>query len=124
MNFNPLFDHLAYDKKKLVTSTNYKNSQYSILKKSRSLDGYELTAPVDAYYPCEFGIYNLNGNVSEAVSDSDIVFRGSFASMQENCTNFRMNDFQALERISVPSPQVGFRVVIDGKCTWLKRQPK
>ncbi len=124
MNFNPLFDHLAYDKKKLVTSTNYKNSQYSILKKSRSLDGYELTAPVDAYNPCEFGIYNLNGNVAEAVSDSDIVFGGSFASMQENCTNFGMNDFLALERISVPSPQVGFRVVIDGKYTWIKRQPK
>jgi formylglycine-generating enzyme required for sulfatase activity len=124
MNFNPLFDYLQYDKKKLAINEEYKNSQYSILRKSRALDGYELTAPVDAYYPCEYGIYNLNGNVAEAVSDSEIVFGGSFASMLENCSNLGMNGYNSSEQISLPSPQVGFRIVLEEKYTWIKSSKK
>ena len=33
-------------------------------------DGYAFTAPVDAYYPNEWGLYNMSGNVAEWVEDA------------------------------------------------------
>jgi formylglycine-generating enzyme required for sulfatase activity len=112
MNFNPLSDYLKYNEKKLTSDLNYRHTQLTDLKKSRALDGFELTAPVDSYEPCKYGIYNLNGNVAEAVSNSDFVFGGSFASMALNCTNLGIND-SILEKIELPSPQVGFRFVME-----------
>jgi formylglycine-generating enzyme required for sulfatase activity len=113
MNYNPLFDFIGYNEIKLTSDLAYRKSQHSLLQKSRALDGFELTAPVNAFNPSEFGMYNINGNVSEVIMDSDIVFGGSFASMTDNCRNLEEN-FQ-IEKISLPSPQVGFRFVMDGK---------
>jgi formylglycine-generating enzyme required for sulfatase activity len=117
MNFNPLLDYVRYDEKKLTNVSAYRRSQLAILKMSRALDGYELTAPVNAFYPCKYGMHNLNGNVAEVVSNSDIVFGGSFADMDENCSNFLIDNYYFLnepERTSLPSPQVGFRFVMNG----------
>ena len=116
MNFNPLLDYEHYDENKLANEPAYRRSQLPLLQKSRALDGYELTAPVDVFYPCNYGIYNLNGNVAEVVSNSDIVFGGSFAGIEENCINYSSGEYYlpAPERTTLPSPQVGFRIVMNG----------
>lgn len=120
LNFNPLFDYQMYEKDKLSRDIMYRNSQQDILKVSRDLDGYELTAPVLSFghrwryqhFQDNKILYNLNGNVAEATADSDLVIGGSFASMIRNCVlgspyNTEFDGFQ--EYISLPSPQVGFR---------------
>jgi formylglycine-generating enzyme required for sulfatase activity len=112
MNYNPLLDFSTYNEKKLLIDLNYRKNQLNTLKKSRALDGFEFTAPVDSYFPCSNGLYNLNGNVAEAVLNSDYVFGGSFASMLENCRNLG-SEYAFLEKINLPSPQVGFRFVME-----------
>jgi sulfatase modifying factor 1 len=120
LNFNPLFDYQMYDKDKLSNDMLYRYSQQDMLKASRGLDGYELTAPVLSFghkWQCQLFqdkkmFYNVNGNVAEATADSDLVIGGSFASMIGNCVlmtpyNTEFASFQ--ENISLPSPQVGFR---------------
>ena len=117
MNFNPLLDYVHYDENKLANESTYRKSQLPLLQKSRALDGYELTAPVDAFYPCNYGMYNLNGNVAEVVSNSDIVFGGSFAGLEEHCLNSPIDEYSDWlepERTTLPSPQVGFRIVMNG----------
>lgn len=116
MNFNPLFDYELYDEDKLTLDMAYRKTQYPLLKKSRSLDDFELTAPVNSYYPSKFGIHNTNGNVAEVVSNSDYALGGSFASMNGNCSNMIFGDYPSilLELITLPSPQVGFRFVMTG----------
>ncbi|MFM7301148.1 MAG: formylglycine-generating enzyme family protein, partial [Crocinitomicaceae bacterium] len=118
MNFNPLLDYEVYDESKLALDLNYRKEQLPILRRSRALDGFELTAPVNSYYPSRFGIHNTNGNVAEVVSNSDYVLGGSFASMGWNCSNDMFFDHWSSEslpeKISLPSPQVGFRFVMTG----------
>lgn len=117
MNFNPLLDYVHYDENKLANESSYRKSQLPLLQKSRALDGYELTAPVGAFYPCNYGMYNLNGNVAEVVSNSDIVFGGSFAGLEEHCLNSPIDEYSYWlepERTTLPSPQVGFRIVMNG----------
>ncbi|MBM3186146.1 MAG: SUMF1/EgtB/PvdO family nonheme iron enzyme [Bacteroidetes bacterium] len=116
MNFNPLLDYEVYDELKLALDLNYRKGQLPILRRSRALDGFELTAPVNSYYPSRFGIHNTNGNVAEVVSNSDYVLGGSFASMNGNCSNqiFDGNLNILPELITLPSPQVGFRFVMEG----------
>jgi formylglycine-generating enzyme required for sulfatase activity len=122
MNFNPLFDYELYDEDKLTLDMAYRKTQYPLLKKSRSLDDFELTAPVNSYYPSKFGIHNTNGNVAEVVSNSDYVLGGSFASINGNCSNEIFYNWSLFdnwtevlpEKITLPSPQVGFRFVMEG----------
>jgi formylglycine-generating enzyme required for sulfatase activity len=125
MNFNPLLDYVHYDENKLANDPTYRKSQLPLLQKSRALDGYELTAPVDAFYPCNYGMHNLNGNVAEVVSNSDIVFGGSFAGLGENCLNPSSDDYYFWlqpERTALPSPQVGFRIVMNGFCDLIEHK--
>ena len=57
-------------------------------------DGYVMTAPVDAYHPNDFGLYNMAGNVNEWVLD---VYREtSFEEMTEY-NPFRGNVYSRLE---------------------------
>ena len=116
MNFNPLFDFELYDEDKLTRDMAYRKTQFSLLKKSRALDGFELTSPVGTYKASGFGIFNEHGNVAEAVSNSDYVLGGSFASMNGNCSNEIFDGYLNIlpEIITLPSPQVGFRFVMEG----------
>ena len=43
-------------------------------------DDSDVTSPSISYWPNEFGIYNLNGNVSEMISDKDVVVGGDWRS--------------------------------------------
>ncbi len=41
-------------------------------------DGSDVTTPVDAYYPNDFGLYNMAGNVAEMVAEKGIAKGGSW----------------------------------------------
>ena len=68
-------------------------------------DDADVTAPSISYWPNEFGIYNLNGNVSEMVADKAIVVGGDWRSPGYDIRN---ESFRAYKGSSVT---VGFRVI-------------
>lgn len=73
---------------------------------SRGLDGYDLLAPVDGFPKDDMGIYNMFGNAGEMVLNEDYSVGGSWA--------FCFNDYGYFieETQTLPSPQVGFRMVM------------
>ena len=74
---------------------------YSYIK-----DGAMYTAPKDAYEPNDFGLYNMSGNVSEWVSDDNIVVGGDWNSMGYDIR------VQSKRNADGPSPFTGFRPVM------------
>ena len=58
-------------------------------------DGYVLTAPVDAYQPNDFGLYNMAGNVNEWVLD---VYRETTFEEMTEYNAFRGNVYKKLVR--------------------------
>jgi formylglycine-generating enzyme required for sulfatase activity len=65
----------------------------------------DVTAPVESYWPSEYGFYNLNGNVSEMIADSDHAVGGDWYSPGYDIRN------ESIKPFDEPSPTVGFRVV-------------
>lgn len=125
MNFNPIADFLMIDLNKYRSDTSYQKAHLKDVRTSRSLDGYELTNPVAAFgltklldFKFPYELYNLNGNVAEVVTDSDLVLGGSFASFEQECMSYLDENMAGLtplkrgEDIKLPSPQVGFRFII------------
>lgn len=79
-------------------------------------DGYVLTAPVDAYSPNDFGLYNMAGNVNEWVLD---VYREtSFEEMTEY-NPYRGNIYKRIKRDAegnmILTPYGTVEVEFDGK---------
>ncbi len=75
-------------------------------------DCADLTAPVTSFWPNEFGIYNLNGNVSEMVAEPDIAVGGDWNSPGYDIRN------ESSKKFTEANPMVGFRPVmtfIEGK---------
>lgn len=68
-------------------------------------DNADVTAPSISYWPNEFGIYNMNGNVSELVSDKKIVVGGDWRSPGYDIRN------ESSRTYTGSSVTVGFRVV-------------
>jgi sulfatase modifying factor 1 len=64
-----------------------------------------VTAPVESYFPNAFGLYNMNGNVSEMIADQDIVVGGDWSSPGYDIRN------ESFKTYTGPHPTVGFRVV-------------
>jgi formylglycine-generating enzyme required for sulfatase activity len=84
----------------------YKNESSSMERKSNNSE--DITAPVNAYYPNNFGLFNVSGNVAEMLSDKQIVKGGSWQSFSEYLTikSKQSNDGN-------PKPTVGFRIFVD-----------
>lgn len=55
-------------------------------------DKATITAPVDSYWPNEFGLYNMAGNVNEWVMD---VYRQLTSEQTEEYNSFRGNEYKA-----------------------------
>jgi formylglycine-generating enzyme required for sulfatase activity len=77
----------------------------------------DVIAPAKSYYPNEFGIYNMNGNVAELLADQQEVIGGSWYDGGYDIRN------QSVKKYNGTSPTVGFRVVATVKPSdvpWLK----
>jgi formylglycine-generating enzyme required for sulfatase activity len=68
-------------------------------------DNADVTAPSTSYWPNEFGLYNMNGNVAEMISDGDQAVGGDWRSLGYDIRNESIKDFEGAH------PTVGFRVV-------------
>jgi formylglycine-generating enzyme required for sulfatase activity len=66
----------------------------------------DVTAPVQSYFPNEFDVYNLNGNVSEMVSEQNIAVGGDWNSPGYDIRN------QSTKKFTEANPMVGFRPVM------------
>ena len=71
-------------------------------------DSADITAQVNAYYPNQFGMFNLSGNVAEMISDIQLVKGGSWQSTSEYLT---ISSKQSNDGNSKQS--VGFRFFVD-----------
>lgn len=71
--------------------------------KARSIN---FTAPVKSYFPNEFGLYNLNGNVAEMVQEKNTVVGGDWNSGGHDVRN------RSYKIVEGSSPMIGFRPVM------------
>jgi formylglycine-generating enzyme required for sulfatase activity len=74
-------------------------------------DGAMTTAPATSYAPNDFGLYCMNGNVSELV-EGNLAVGGSFMDLGYDIRNQSVANFKG------PYPTTGFRPVI----TYLERE--
>ncbi len=65
----------------------------------------DVLAPCKSYWPNEFGIYNLSGNVAEMLGDEDVVVGGDWRSPGYDVQLTSARPYEG------PSPAIGFRVV-------------
>ena len=66
----------------------------------------DVTAPSISYWPNQFGIYNLNGNVSEMIAEKGKAVGGDWQSPGFDVRN------ESIKTIEGPAPTTGFRVVM------------
>jgi formylglycine-generating enzyme len=65
------------------------------------------TSPVDLYWPNEFGLYNMSGNVAEMVKEEGIAKGGSF-----NDPGYDIR-IQSVKIYDKADPRIGFRVFME-----------
>ena len=71
-----------------------------------AMDGAAFPVNVESYFPNDYGLYNITGNVSEMITKEGVVKGGSWN------TPAGLATIKNKEKIATPSPQVGFRVVM------------
>lgn len=73
---------------------------------SRSFDprNADVLAPVNSYYPNNFGLYNMNGNAAELVADKNVVAGGSWRDPGFDIQNISTKPYKGA------SSTIGFRV--------------
>jgi formylglycine-generating enzyme required for sulfatase activity len=76
------------------------NNQYFF-----SGDYADITAPVKSYWPNGYGLYNMNGNVAEMISDKNVVVGGSWNDPGYDVRNESEKPYTGAART------VGFRMV-------------
>lgn len=68
-------------------------------------DGAMYTAKMKSYYPNQFELYNLNGNVAEWIAEDDCAAGGSWYDFGYDVR------LQSVKTVNDPSPEVGFRPI-------------
>jgi formylglycine-generating enzyme required for sulfatase activity len=84
-------------------------------------DYVDITAPVKSYWPNGYGLYNMNGNVAEMISDKNVVVGGSWYDPGFDVRNESEKPYNGAART------VGFRVVatvVPSELEWLKLPKK
>lgn len=77
------------------------------MSQDAALDGCFFPVRADAYFPNDFGLYNMSGNVAEMVAEKGIAKGGSWFHPEEQTT------IQARNYYDQPQPYIGFRMVIE-----------
>lgn len=83
--------------------------------------GSDIIVSSQSYFPNEFGIYNMNGNVAELLADSDEVIGGSWYDAGYDIRN------RSVKKYTGSDPTVGFRIVATvnpADVTWFKPKTK
>lgn len=75
--------------------------------KSPDNDGAFFPVKGDTYFPNDFGLYGMSGNVAEMVQEKGIAKGGSWEDIPQECT------IDAVKKVDGPSPAVGFRVFME-----------
>lgn len=86
-----------------------------------TMDYVDITAPVKSYWPNGYGLYNMNGNVAEMISDKNVVVGGSWYDPGFDVRNDSEKPYKGAART------VGFRVVatvVPSELEWLKLPKK
>lgn len=86
-----LCNHLHYPESKVAESLNDKNA--------------DVLAPSKSYWPNQYGIYNLNGNVAEMTNKKGFATGGSWKNEAVDIRN------ESVLKYPGPLPNVGFRMV-------------
>jgi formylglycine-generating enzyme required for sulfatase activity len=98
-NFKDISErHITYDR----VSNEYKFAPQSFMYSSNDTT---ITAPAESYFPNQFGIYNMSGNVAELVSDDTVAMGGSW-----NDTGYDVR-VESEQPATDPRSTIGFRVV-------------
>ena len=71
------------------------------------MDSQDVTAPIISYWPNDFGLYNMGGNVAEMVSDKPVTKGGSWFQEAESCKITASEDY--LDRAA----HIGFRYFVE-----------
>lgn len=69
-------------------------------------DQNSYTVPTQSFAPNSIGLYNMNGNVAEMITERGIAVGGSWASADSEVNN------QSKTTYEQPSPMIGFRPVV------------
>lgn len=96
-NFNPIgTEQISYDQS---------SDKYIVVENGNPQNVARAPAPVDTYFPNDFGLYNMSGNIAEMISDQNTAMGGSW-----NSTGYdiRIQSEMAFQKFS---PEVGFRPV-------------
>jgi len=86
---------------------NSETKSYEIISGvSGSISDAYTTAPVDAYFPNDYDLYNMSGNVAEMISEPGIACGGGWRS-----TGFDIRCQSTMEYTD-PQPDIGFRPIV------------
>ncbi len=70
-------------------------------------DGALFTAQADSYFPNDFGLYGIIGNVAEMTATKGLAKGGSWEDIPSECT------IQSQKKYTNPSPAIGFRILME-----------
>ena len=84
---------------------NEKTQKYEVLASHSSDGSIMITTPTESYYPNQFGVYSMCGNVAELVSDDTVAMGGSW-----NDTGFDIR-VESEQSATKPKATIGFRVI-------------
>ena len=102
-----LANHLSFGSENIHYNLESKTYEIKQIAKvaHAPLDAADVTAPAKSYWPNEFGLYNMNGNVSEMIADENIAIGGDWHSPGFDIQNESFKVFDSAH------PTVGFRIV-------------
>mgnify|MGYP000847592271 FL=1 len=87
---------------------NYRAEQGDTLEAAaRFHDNADITAPVASYFPNDFGLYCMNGNVAAWLPEPDLAAGGSW---RDVCADIRN---ESVTTVTGPAPTVGFRPLVE-----------
>jgi formylglycine-generating enzyme required for sulfatase activity len=70
-------------------------------------DGGLFTVQADAYFPNDFGLFGMIGNVAEMTATQGLAKGGSWEDIPSDCT------IQSQKKYINPSPAIGFRILME-----------